>query len=234
MPALRRVGHKGADLIAPGNSLASFDAAVAAGVDMIEFDVLPEDPRDPGSSRLVLAHTYRGDIRRAPSLEDGLAHLAGSPFDGIDIDVDIKLGGYEDRVVEALRRHGLLERSMVTTTRLDSLRRLRELEPSLRLGWSVPNVRRDYTRSRALLAPALAVLVVWRAILPRRAARVLRDGTADALMVHFRLMSPRLLTAVGAAGADLYVWTVDDAERIRAYERMGVTGVITNDPRLFS
>ena len=35
----RRVGHKGADLIAPGNTLASFDAAIEAGVDMIEFDV---------------------------------------------------------------------------------------------------------------------------------------------------------------------------------------------------
>ena len=45
---VRRVGHKGADHIAPGNTLASFDAALAARVDMIEFDVLPEDPRRPG------------------------------------------------------------------------------------------------------------------------------------------------------------------------------------------
>ena len=40
MSALIRVGHKGADAIVPGNTLASFDAALAAGVDMIEFDVL--------------------------------------------------------------------------------------------------------------------------------------------------------------------------------------------------
>ena len=39
--ALRRVGHKGADLIAPGNTRESFDAALRHGVDMIEFDVLP-------------------------------------------------------------------------------------------------------------------------------------------------------------------------------------------------
>ena len=45
LPALIRVGHKGADAIAPGNTLASFDAALAAGVDMIEFDVLAD--RDP-------------------------------------------------------------------------------------------------------------------------------------------------------------------------------------------
>ena len=54
MSALKRVGHKGADLIAPGNTPASFDAALAAGVDMIEFDVLPH--RDTGELRL--AHDY--------------------------------------------------------------------------------------------------------------------------------------------------------------------------------
>ena len=70
MPALKRVGHKGADLIAPGNTLASFDAALAAGVDMVEFDVLPEH-RD-GSGRLVLAHDYSAaDRRDALTLERG-------------------------------------------------------------------------------------------------------------------------------------------------------------------
>ena len=39
---MRRIGHKGADHIAPGNTPASFDAALAHGVHMIEFDVLPD------------------------------------------------------------------------------------------------------------------------------------------------------------------------------------------------
>ena len=34
------------------------------------------------------------------------------------------------------------------------------------------------------------------------------------------------------AGGEVYVWTVDDAGH-PAFERMGVDGVITNDPRLF-
>ena len=51
MPALKRIGHKGADLIAPGNTLASFDAALAAGVDMVEFDVLPENPDGTATAR---------------------------------------------------------------------------------------------------------------------------------------------------------------------------------------
>ena len=35
-----RIGHKGADAIAPGNTLESFAAAVDAGVEVIELDVL--------------------------------------------------------------------------------------------------------------------------------------------------------------------------------------------------
>ena len=81
MPELRRVGHKGADLIAPGNTYASFDAALDAGVDMIEFDVLP-DREDP--ERLMLAHDYRDVARRTPlTLEEGLSHLASAAFDAI-------------------------------------------------------------------------------------------------------------------------------------------------------
>ena len=53
-------------------------------------------------------------------------------------------------------------------------------------------------------------------------------------MVHFRLVTRELVRAVRGAGGELYVWTVDDAAMIRAMEALGVTGVITNDPRLFT
>lgn len=52
-------------------------------------------------------------------------------------------------------------------------------------------------------------------------------------MAHWRLVTPRLVRAVRRAGGELYVWTVDDPERLRDLEALGVTGVITNDPRLF-
>jgi glycerophosphoryl diester phosphodiesterase len=230
---LRRVGHKGADHIAPGNTIASFDAAVAHGVDMIEFDVLPEGPADPDRGRLVLAHDFGAVSRASLSLDEGLAHLAGERFAHVELDVDLKLPGYEARVVQALRAHGLVERTLVSTLYMRSLVALRELEPRLRLGWSVPRLRRDYTAFPLTALPAYPLLLRVRRRLPAAAAAHVREGRCDALMAHWKLVTPKLVEALRAAGGDLYVWTVDDRERIRALEALGVTGVITNDPRLF-
>ena len=229
---LKRIGHKGADLIAPGNTLASFDAALEAGVDMVEFDVLPEN-RD-GSGRLVLAHDF-GVVERggAITLEEGLAHFAQDAWAGVELDVDMKLSGYERRVVAALREHGLAGRALISTMEEDSLAVVRLAGPEIRLGWSVPKIRRNPLSSRWTRVPAMMLARYAQLILPARAATAIRDGRIDALMCHWALVSARLVAAIDKAGGELYVWTVDDAERIAALERLGVTGIITNDPRLF-
>jgi glycerophosphoryl diester phosphodiesterase len=229
---LRRVGHKGADLIAPGNTFASFDAAVEAGVDMIEFDVLREERGD----RLILAHDWVDAARRESphTLEDALAYFASEAFAGVELNVDLKLPGYEVRVLEGLRAFGLLDRALISSQQEESLAMLRATEPGVRLGWSVPKLTRDPFRSRATRLPAFVALQVFRALLPERAARAIRARRCDALMAHWRLVTPRLVRRVRAAGGELYVWTVDDLARLRLLEALGVTGVITNDPRLFS
>ncbi len=228
---LRRVGHKGADLIAPGNTFASFDAAVATGVDMIEFDVL----REEHGERLILAHDWKDAAsRETHTLEEALEYFASEAFAGIELDIDLKLPGYELRVLEALRERGLLERALISSQYEESLALLRAAEPGLRLGWSVPKLKRDPFRSRATRLPAFVAMHVIRALLPARAARAIRGRRCDALMVHWRLVTPRLVRSVLGAGGEIYVWTVDELARLRELEALGVTGVITNDPRLFA
>ena len=228
----RRVGHKGAAHIEPGNTLASFDAARRHGVDMIELDVLSE--QQDGSGQLVVAHDYEDAHRRSPiSFEEALAHLAGPDFEGIELDVDVKLPGYEMRVVQALREHGLVARTLISGMFTAGLSQIRAAEPGLRLGWSVPRVRRDYTTDMLTAIPALAFLTGYRAMLPRKARAALLDGRFDAIMAHWRVVTPALVRAVRQGGGELYVWTVDDASRIEKLTAMGVDGIITNDPRLF-
>ncbi len=105
----RRVGHKGAAHIEPGNTLASFDAALRHDVDMIELDVLSE--HTDASGPLLLAHDYEDMHSRVPvTLHEALEHLSGPSFAGIELDVDIKLPGYEHRVLDALHEFELIER----------------------------------------------------------------------------------------------------------------------------
>ena len=114
----------------PGNTLESFAAAVEAGVDTIEFDVLwlpdahlPMEDRAP----LVVAHDWHDAERRTPlALTEALDAFLEPPLDQVEIDLDIKLPGREEELVEALRERGLIERAMVSTasTLADSIRRI--------------------------------------------------------------------------------------------------------------
>jgi glycerophosphoryl diester phosphodiesterase len=228
----RRVGHKGAAHIEPGNTLASFDAALRHGVDMIELDVLSEN--SDGSGRLLVAHDFKDLRARSPvGFERALEHLAGQAFADLELDVDVKLPGYELRVLGALRDFGLVRRTLVSGMFPEGLDQIRAAEPALRLGWSVPRVRRDYTTDALTAIPALAVLTGYRALLPRRVRAALRDGRFDAIMAHWRVVSRALVRAVAEGGGELYVWTVDDAKQIARLAELGVDGIITNDPRLF-
>jgi glycerophosphoryl diester phosphodiesterase len=186
---------------------------------------------DPEHCVLRLAHDYGHNLGAAPTLEQGLAHLAA--LGPVELDVDLKLPGYEGRVVDALRAHGLIERTLISSQYMRSLVVLRELEPRLQLGWSVPRVRRDYTQSLLYRLPAYSALLYMRRKLPGLARGHIAAGRCDAVMAHWRLVTPGLLAAVQETGGQLYVWTVDDAQRIRTLETSGVDAVITNDPRLF-
>src|SRR5262249_39593571 len=149
-------------------------------------------------------------------------------------DVDLKLPGYEQRVVAALREFDLVERALISSNWMRSLVILRELEPRLRLGWAGPRVQRGYTPSTLTTPPAVLMVRRVRRRLPRFVRAHMEAGRCDALMAHWLLVTPALVEAVRGAGGELYVWTVDELPRIGDLRTLGVTGVITNDPRLFA
>jgi glycerophosphoryl diester phosphodiesterase len=229
LPPLKRVGHKGADHVSPGNTLASFEAALEHGVDMIEFDVLRL--RD---GRLVLAHDYEdGERSDALTLVEGLDHFAGEAYADVGLNVDLKLTGYEREVVDGLSARGLSERALISSHYLESLDLIGQLAPEQRRGLSVPRLTSDPTKEAWKRPFALGAAAAARRLIPVRAARMIRAGRFEALMSHWRLVSPQLVRAIHRAGGQLYVWTVDDAAMIARLSALGVDGVITNDPRLF-
>ncbi len=235
---LRLVGHKGADLIAPGNTLESFRAAVEAGVDTIEFDVLwLQDAHLPLEQRapLVVAHDWADAGRRTPlALTEALDAFLEPPLDRVEIDLDIKLPGREEEIVAALRERGLVERAMVSTMELYSLGRMLELEPNLRRGWTYPKVTKEWN-SKPWAKPVLPVaLAGMRYRLPGLAAEKLTKLDLQAMWVYHPLVSARLARICKLAGVELIAWTVDDGARMRKLVEAGVTGLCSNDPRLFA
>jgi glycerophosphoryl diester phosphodiesterase len=211
----QRIGHGGASALAPANTLASFDAALEVGIDVVEFDVRARH------GELVLAHTIL-DVRRAGNvrLHEALAHLSGRRFNDVGLNVDLKRVGCEQALLSALRARGLLDRTLISSQVPAVLDRIRALEPRARTGISVGG----------RLARASRRWSDWRA----QVLEGLRAHRWDALMAQHGLVEIRLLEDVINRGGHLYAWTVNERAAIAGLRSLGVHGIASADPRLFT
>ena len=242
------IGHRGAASLAPENTLAAFRAAVDAGVDLIEFDALELRDGD-----LVVAHSHdlhevshgaaRGtlkamtleEIRRVcpqlPTLDEALDFFAEKPEVGAHL--DLKSPRAAAATAGALRRFGLLERTLVSSFHSRALRRLAALEPGLRLGFTFPrNVLRvdDRRSSGSVVGGGLRAL---RSVTPGLVDLLLARSRATALVLHHGVVSEAVVRRAHARGAPVVAWTVDDPVELARVDRAGVDAVVTNDPSVF-
>jgi glycerophosphoryl diester phosphodiesterase len=70
--------------------------------------------------------------------------------------------------------------------------------------------------------------------LPGLAAEQLPKLGVESMWVYHPLISPRLARIAKLAGVELIAWTVDDLPRMNKLVAAGVTGLVSNDPRLFA
>jgi glycerophosphoryl diester phosphodiesterase len=242
-----RIGHRGAAALERENTLAAFRRAVELGVDFVEFDVL-----DLADGTLVLAHSddlfevshgeAAGRVRplrlpalrelapELPTLEQALEFFASA---AVGLHADVKCARHGREVAKALRRHGLVQRAVASSSRTRALRDLREEEPRLAVGITYPEDRHGLARRR-LLAPFVpsAVGLLGR-VLPRRLPRWLNSAGASVAMLHYAVLSQVVVDRCHESDAAVWTWTVNDPELLRQVAALGVDGVISDDPRLF-
>ena len=225
--ACRRVGHS---IIKAGADLSELAGRLdGTAWDMVELDVLAR------GDDLIVAHSPEDlEHPRPVHFADALAALREVLPEHVELNVDVKGTGYERAVLQTLRSLDLVHRTLISTMEVLSLRVLRAEAPELRLGLSIPKARRDYLSNPLTRPAAYAMLAYLRRVLPRQAAAALRGEPADAIMAHWGVVTPALVRAVRGAGGDLYVWTVDDAQRLLSLNALGVSAVITNDRDLFA
>ena len=219
-----RIGHRGAAVLAPENTLDALRAGIAHGCDYVEFDVVSR--RDGG---LVLAHSAHELPEDVSTFDEALALLAA---EGVGAHVDLKQRGLEESVGAALRDHDLLERSLVSSLDWSALRDLRRHEPALRVGLSYPEDRYGLSGRRPL-APLLAGgLAAMKRALPRLIGRWLDRAAASAAVVHRQLVTPALIRVCHERGAAVWAWTVNDPTEAGRLVEWGADAIISDDPRI--
>jgi glycerophosphoryl diester phosphodiesterase len=219
-----RIGHRGAAALAPENSLEAISLAVELGCDLVEFDV------HAVGSALVVAHDAPVAADGLPTLDEVLSLLASTDA---GVHLDLKSQRAERPVAEALRRHGLVQRTLVSSFRRATLRALHAVEPGVRLGRTYPQDRTGLTKRPVFHPPARAIVRVLRRALPRYLPLLLAGSSATAAVLYWEVASEAAVARCHALGAPVLVWTVDDPSLLTWLDEIGVDGVITNDPRIF-
>jgi len=213
------IGHRGAAGVAPENTLASLEAGVEAGADIVEFDVQPN---------LRLGHTDE-PADDAPSLDDALDYLRAH---GKVAHLDLKLPGYEAEVLAAVRSHGMEERAYISTTWLATMRTLALLAPTLPRAIGYPRDRHGVSK---LPWPPIAGQVgaaAARVAMPLRVPLLLQRTGATVLALHHTLCTTTVVRHAHARLVPVLAWTTNDPAAVRRAASFGVDAVVTDDPRM--
>jgi glycerophosphoryl diester phosphodiesterase len=243
-PATLVAAHRGGAALWPENSLLAFRSALALGVDALELDlhltadgevvVLHDPSLDRTSTRTgavrdlkladlaaVRLKTREGAVtaERVPTFAQVLDLVAPTSAELLpEIKVDAnrqRYDGIEEKVLALIRARGLLSRTTIEAFQVETIRRLRELEPKARTMLLVARggVERDRAR-------------------PAEAVRRARELGATDLGMNHRLIDTDVMSAARAAGIRVAAWTPNEEADIRRMVDLGVDMVMSDRPDL--
>jgi glycerophosphoryl diester phosphodiesterase len=220
--------------VAPEHTIPAYEAAVAAGADVLELDVhLSADDqlvvihdarleRTTDGHGLVREHT----VQQLKRLDAG--RWFGRRFRGQRLQllgevlerfrertafaVELKAGsdvypGIEERLVTLLQLYDVADRTLIASFDHHALRRCHEVDPDIRTG----------------------ALLVGRLLAP---AALAPPGVLTALCLPAELTAASDVAAVREVGLDCYVWVVNDPATAERFAGWGVAGLVTDRPDL--
>jgi glycerophosphoryl diester phosphodiesterase len=232
------VAHRGAPHQAPENTLASFAAALAIGVDAIELDVhlsrdghlvvIHDERLERTTDGRGLVHEWTlAELKaldaggwfgsafageRIPTFDEALALIGRRA--AVQVEIKGRTDGVAEATVAALRARGLLDTAMVTSFHLDRLPRVRALAPGVAIGALVWGRTRD-----------------GRPMTPAECVDAARRAQADVMLLWHEYIDAAVMAAgaaaglpVGAAGGDA---AAADMHRLL---RLGVVRMTSNYP----
>lgn len=243
------IGHRGCCALAPENTLPSFALALAAGADLVELDyrqskdhvpVVIHDAtldRTTNARRQWHARRIRVADRTAveiQSLDAGnwfdvkfagtkvplLSEALGFISDHGGVALIERKSGDAQTCAHLLRERHWINQVVVISFDWGFLRALHELVPNLVLGALGPPTRLADGRRSSRVSKRFSV---------RWLDKVAETG-AD-LVIWNRRLSREAVSRAHARGVNVWVYTVNQVKLARRLVSLGVTGIITNNPR---
>ncbi len=223
-------GHKGASSKAPGNTLKAFQKAMELKADFIEFDIqLSKDGEIIiiQDSNTLPTTGYNGlvkemTLKELKQLDAGEGEKIPTPAELIKItkgkiklNPEIKVAGLVQNLINILRNNDLLETSIVSCFEINELLKIKELEPTLRLGYLIP---------KALTYKRMVKRYVQRAI----------DNEFYAIHPYQQVVDREFVKFAHDNGLKVNVWTVNDKDMMKKLIDLGVDGIITDDIALLN
>jgi glycerophosphoryl diester phosphodiesterase len=222
---LQVFAHRGGAGLAPENTIAAFDNAVACGADGLELDVhLSKDgvvvvhhdrtlERTTSLAGPLAARTAAelGDAQ-VPRLSDVLARYKDVP---IIIELKVDSEALAHAVVDAVRAAGAVRRVCLGSFHGGVLRSARRIEPAIATSASREETRWALYRSWIRLSPGAVTYGGFQ--VPEW------SGTT-------RVISPNFVRRAHHAGLAVQVWTVDSEADAGRLLDLGVDALITDRP----
>lgn len=217
--------HRGGSALAPENTMAAFDNAMALGADGLELDV------HLSSDQAVIVH-HDATLDRTTSLAGPIAMrtrrelaAAGVPLladvlerhPGARIIVEMKVNSeaLARAAVEVVRASKAQHRVCLGSFGSRVVSAVRRLDPAIATSASREEVRRALYRSWCGLPRARAAYQGYQ--VPERSGAT-------------RVVSPRFVRHAHRVGLSVQVWTVDTEDDARRLLDWGVDGLITDRP----
>ena len=230
------IAHRGAKAYRPENTLAAYELAIEQGADMVEIDLhVARDGAMPVAHDASLERfAHEGEIADV-SLEE-LRAISRAAHEARESD-----GQYEGIPVleEVLDRFG-----EVIPFNLE-LKTMSEQRPYAELQKMVLDrvVRRNLLDRTLFSSFSDAVLAELRALSPQARLAVLVDPRspedifqradavgAESINLHFAIANPEVVGLAHEKELAVYVYTVDEPERMRELLAFGVDGIFSNAP----
>ncbi|MEM9394885.1 MAG: glycerophosphodiester phosphodiesterase family protein [Pseudomonadota bacterium] len=223
------IGHRGAAALRPENTMAAVVKAVDDGADWVEIDV-----QESAEGEIIVAHD--SDFMKAARVPTKVWDVTAAELAAIDI------GSWFDPLYAEERTPTLAEVLEAVKNRSKLLIELKYYGHDIDLENRVIALVEaagmvDQAATMSLKYPAVQKMLSlrpdWRAgVLAATAVGDLSGLEGDFLAVNTAQASGRLLQSAGAAGKDVYVWTVNDPPTMLRMLTLGVDGLITDDPAL--